>query len=290
MRAEDVVIIGAGPAGMATALQLRRYGIEPLLLEKNHTGGLLLNAHLVENYPGFPEGIGGPQLVQLFEAQLERARQKVTCEEVLELDYVNNFTVKTSLRLLHSRFVVIASGTRPKKVSFSGEAPDRVLYEITSIVGVAGQKIVIVGAGDAAFDYALNLSRQNEVTILNKSQKVKCLPLLQKRARESARIEYRESTTVDSVRSAGNGLVLSCRSPEGQWELGADYAIFAIGRMPELGYIAPSLKDRAPALEESRLLYRVGDVKNDIYRQTSIAVGDGVRAAMMIYRRLKGID
>ena len=86
MNVEHVTIIGAGPAGIATALQLKRYGITPIILEKNTIGGLLRNAHLVENYPGFPKGISGVNLVRLFRKHLERAAITIFPEEVINLD------------------------------------------------------------------------------------------------------------------------------------------------------------------------------------------------------------
>ena len=85
MKVEPVMIIGAGPAGLATAIQLKRYGIHPLLFEGEEVGGLLRNANLVENYPGFPKGVSGSKLVNLFSRQAENLHIDVTHEQVLEL-------------------------------------------------------------------------------------------------------------------------------------------------------------------------------------------------------------
>ena len=187
MQTEDVIIIGVGPAGIATAIQLKRYGIVPLLLEKNETGGLLRNANLVENYPGFPGGISGLALVNLFEKQLAENSIRVIFEETTELDLKDNlFTVATSRRVYYSRIMVVASGTKPKKSGISEaaeEVKDKIFYEVYPLLKVKGKKIVIVGAGDAAFDYALNLGKNNEVVILNRSRTTKCLPLLKERVR-----------------------------------------------------------------------------------------------------------
>ncbi|MDY6911667.1 MAG: NAD(P)-binding domain-containing protein [Chloroflexota bacterium] len=290
MQTEDVTIIGAGPAGIAVAIQLKRYGLDPVLLEKDHAGGLLVNANLVENYPGFPRGISGVKLVQLFQLQLERTRVATSLEEVTQLDYDHSFILKTSKRELRSRIVVIASGTRPRQAEFPPEAADRVFYEVSSLAGVDHKKIVIIGAGDAAFDYALNLSRMNEVTILNRKKERKCLPLLWERTQKTPRITYIDNAALQAIKSSGEELTISYKNPRGDWELGVDYVIFAIGRKAQLGYLSERLKAQATDLEESGLLYFVGDVKNDIYRQTSIAVGDGVRAAMKICRKFQGVD
>ncbi|MCK4940615.1 NAD(P)/FAD-dependent oxidoreductase, partial [candidate division WOR-3 bacterium] len=203
MDINDVVIIGGGPAGLSTAIQLKRSGIEPILLEKDEIGGLLRNANLVENYPGFPEGITGPQLIKLFEKQLKNTMVKVHFEEVLELDYRNEvFFVNTNQRVVTCHIVVIASGTKPRRLSdinMSKDSEDRIFYEIYALTQVAKEKIAIIGSGDIAFDYALNLSKKNGVIILNKGQRVKCLPLLWKKAMESEKITYKENTQVKKI-------------------------------------------------------------------------------------------
>ena len=188
----EVVIIGAGPAGIATAIQLRRYNIEPVLLERKKIGGLLGNANLVENYPGFPGGISGLELVELFKKQLKNTGVKVDFENVMELEYEDGaFFTRTNKRAIKSNIIVIATGTKPRKnsgFSISDEIKDRVFYEIYPILGIKNKKIAVIGAGDAAFDYALNLCRENEVTILNRSEQTKCIPVLRERCKKSENI------------------------------------------------------------------------------------------------------
>ncbi|NQT74253.1 MAG: NAD(P)/FAD-dependent oxidoreductase [Chloroflexi bacterium] len=289
MKTEDVTIIGAGPAGIATAIQLKRWGLDPLLLEAGHIGGLLVNANLVENYPGFPDGISGSELVKRFEAQLIMVGVVPHFEEVLDLDHDDHFILKTSEREFRSKFVVIASGTQPRafdSINIPEEVSERVLYEVYPIANVEGKKIVIIGAGDAAFDYALNVSYRNEISILNRGAKRKCLPLLWERAEHSLRIEYFENTALSGIESRDSGMVLYCVDPQRSWEVRADYVIFAIGRKPQLNFLSQRLRERVDELEGEGKLYFVGDVKNDLYRQISIATGDGVRAAMRICRIL----
>lgn len=293
MKVEDVTIVGAGPAGIAAAIQLKRWGIEPLLLEADHVGGLLVNANLVENYPGFPDGISGIDLVELFKSQLARVDVVARYEEVLEIDHDENFKLRTSKREFESKFAVIASGTQPStfdSVSIPKEVIGKVFYEVYPIIGVEGKIIAIIGAGDAAFDYAMNLSRKNEVTILNRGSKRKCLPLLWERTQKSAHISYNENTALYAIADNGNRLVLKCKIPPGDWELVTDYVIFAIGRKPRMGFLSKRLTELASELKKEGTLFFVGDVANDIYRQTTIAVGDGVRAAMKICEKFGGTD
>jgi len=288
MKIEDVVIIGAGPAGIATAIQLRRSGINPLILERSHVGGLLANANCVENYPGFAEGLPGIALVEYFKQHLAKVGAKVDFEEAIHLDYTDAFVIETSKRQIQSKMVVIASGTHPREIGIPVEAPDRVFHEIAPIADVTGKHVAVIGAGDAAFDYALNLSRHNRVTLLNRGQTVKCLPLLQQRVSQNSRIAYQENVKVIAAKSLANGMViLRGQAPMGGWELGVDYVIFAIGREVQLDYLVPCIKGQISHLKDSGLLYFVGDVKNDIFRQTSIAVGDGVGAAMQIHQKIQ---
>ena len=113
---EKLTIIGAGPAGISAAIQLKRHGIDPLLLEKGNVGGLLRNAWSVENYPGFPEGISGQELVRLFEEQLKKTNVRTVFEEVLSLDMKNGtFLLETPSRTFSSEKVVLATGTKPKE-------------------------------------------------------------------------------------------------------------------------------------------------------------------------------
>jgi len=189
---EKIAIIGAGPAGLSSAIQLKRYGIEPILLEKEEIGGLLRSANVVENYPGFPEGITGPKLIKLFKKQLKNTMVRVHFEGMLELDYRNSvFFVNTNQRAITCRIAVIASGTKPRKLSnlnISKDFADRIFYEIYPLTQVANEKIAIIGSGDIAFDYALSLSKKNEVIIIDRGKRVKCLPLLWERAMGSEKI------------------------------------------------------------------------------------------------------
>lgn len=290
MSVKDVVIIGAGPSGVATAIQLKRYRVEPVLLEKEEIGGLLRNADLVENYPGFPDGIPGYELVKLFEKQLENFGVRVHFEEVLKLDYRNKmFTVKTSQRAITCRIIVIASGTKPRRFAISdmpADTENRIFYEVYPIGEVANEKIAIVGSGDIAFDYALNLSKKNEVMVLNRGKKVKCLPLLWERAVRSEKISYKENTRVKKIRSRDDGLILNCHNPMGVWEIYARYLIVAIGREPCLDFLSENLKKSLEKLRRAKVLHMIGDVRNDIRRQIAISVGNGIEAAMEVYRKI----
>jgi thioredoxin reductase (NADPH) len=294
MQAEQVIIVGAGPAGMATAIQLKRYGITPLIFERLRVGGLLWNANLVENYPGFPNGISGPRLVRLFTRQAGNLNIGVTQAEVSDVSVTDgSFVVKTADDAYRTHVLVVATGTRPVRLAhpvIPEGLRERMCYEVYDLLQVEGACIAIMGGGDAAFDYALNLSRKNRVTILNRGDQPKCLPLLWERAQKAANITYCERTQVVGLTQDDlPGLRMDCQSPTGELQFHADYLLVAIGRVPQLDFLSEPFLQQATALGEQGVLHMVGDVKNGIFRQTSIAVGDGVLAAMKIYRYLKEI-
>jgi thioredoxin reductase (NADPH) len=284
MKPDEVIIIGAGPAGATAAIQLKRYGIPFLLLEKERVGGLLWNANLVENYPGFPSGVSGPKLVGLIEKQMERLGVDVTLDSVLQLRYSETgFQVKTSRAEYHPRFVIIASGTKPISlpIPVPETARSKVFSDVHLLLPETNKKIVIVGAGDAAFDYALNLTKnRNSVTILNRGRDVKCLGLLWERARAETGIEYCVETPVCQVVLDETADRLRVQT-EAHGSLVADYLLFATGRVPQVSFLPDEIINNN--LEG---VYFVGDVKNGLYRQAIIAAGDGLRAAMDIYHKL----
>jgi thioredoxin reductase len=268
------------------------------VFEKNRIGGLLLNANLVENYPGFPEGISGQALAGLFADHLRRVKVDVRTLEVLSLEKEGatanggaDIRIETDRGAFRSRAAVVATGTRAKMLSIPVpvSARERVLYEIHDILDVEEQTIVVVGAGDAAFDYALNLARKkNEVVILNRSTRRSCLPLLWERARADEQIRYEEDIEVRNVDFSEGKLKLQCRQEGGERSVTADFLVVAVGRLPETGCLSEEVRAQLAPLEDQGRLHLVGDVVRGHYRQTAIAVGDGLHAAMSICGSLKG--
>ncbi len=284
MPENEVVIIGAGPAGLTAAIQLRRYGIPFVLLEKERVGGLLWNANLVENYPGFPAGVSGPKLAQLIEKQARRIGVPFVKECVLRVaisgNKKNTYTINANKNKHTTNHIIIASGTKPRPapIPIPAECIGRVYSDVWPLLRESGKQVVIVGAGDAAFDYALNLTKnRNSVTILNRGRDVKCLGLLWERARANPAVAYRAECPVSGVEAGGTAGRLRVRCEAGE-SLEADALLFAIGRVPQVDFLSAELLAQAhPGL------HFVGDVKNGLYRQAAIAAGDGLRAAMEIY-------
>jgi len=289
MNPNKVAIIGAGPAGIACAIQLSRYGIIPLLFERNLPGGLLKNANLVENYPGFPGGISGISLAGKMAKQLELAKVPVINELVLNITYENGaYQIGTNREEYSAEIVVIASGTIPVEWNDPGlfdGLPGKVFYEVYPLREIRDATVAIIGAGDAAFDYALQMALYNKVIIFNRSDRVRCLPLLWQRAKCVEQISYYENYLLTSVKAdpSTSCLKLLFQTKNEIESRYADYIIFAVGRKPELSFADPGFLTQIERLKQERKLYLVGDVKNDLLRQASISAGDGIRAAMEIY-------
>jgi thioredoxin reductase len=282
-----VVIIGAGPAGMAAAIQLTRQGHRPLVLEKSHLGGLLRNANLVENYPGFAGGISGPELITRFEEHIRWLKVDIEFEEAQLTGFEDDlFQVETQERKLTARYVITATGTKAIQLpegQISPEAKEQVFSEVYPLLECVEKKIIIIGGGDAAFDYALNLAGENQVLILIRGKELKALPLLVERVHAHSGISCQFDTELRFVdRNQAGELLLSVQTQDGNDSLIGDYLIAAIGREPDTGFVSPSIIGEMDRLQKEGRLHLIGDLKNGSFRQTAIAVGDGLRAALEI--------
>ncbi|MGB3340356.1 MAG: NAD(P)/FAD-dependent oxidoreductase [bacterium] len=283
-----IAIIGAGPAGIACAVQLKRSGITPMVFEQGRIGGLLNNAFLVENYPGFPDGISGQSLVNKFNAQMQRWQIPIVHELVKAVHLSNKAYILQTTKKYNADFIVVASGTKPILPEFGFAIHnDRILYEVYPILRKRKKTVVIIGSGDAAFDYALNLCRHNRVYIFNLNQNAKALELLQKRAKSAGdkRLIYLKKTWTKQIRQRCNGFSLVTNRTGKHKTILCNYLLYAIGREPALDFLGSSLRKQTA---RARNLYYIGDVKNGDKRQTSIAVGDGVKTAMEIVAVLRG--
>jgi thioredoxin reductase len=290
MKYARVIIAGAGPAGIACAVQLTRMGMNPLVVEKGRTGGMVHNANLIENYPGFPEGVGGEQLRELLEKHLERFEINLIKDEIRLAEYsAGLFTLSGLDDRYQCVYLVVATGTAPVLPKlFTSELirSGLVHTDISKLRSAAGKCIGIIGAGDAAFDYSLSLSRQgNEIRIFNRTDRVRALQILQERTIQNVNISYHPSHELSEASMTSEGTIRAIfNTPQQRRDHILDYLIFATGRVPALDFLDEELKANTGHLIGEGRLFLAGDVKNGIFRQVSAAVGDGVRAAMEIFR------
>jgi thioredoxin reductase (NADPH) len=268
-----------------------------LILEMGRPGGLLRQANLVENYPGFPGGKSGQDLAELFHSQLESVGGTITKAEVFAVRRGSDdtYAASSSIGELKSDVVIIATGTRPRRL----EVPKadslvgrRLFYDVHDLLSAAGrsESVVVYGGGDAAFDYGMNLNRRgHEVTLICRS-KPRALPLLRKRAAE-ARISVLEDRPIVGAREGTTGIVLEFRTGE---EMKTNRLLVACGRTPSLDLIDPSLRaqirfDNPPGSGVPGL-YLAGDVIAVGKRQVGIAVGSGISAAMLAEHYLREVS
>lgn len=294
----SVVIVGGGPAGIAAGMFLKRAGVEPLLLDEREPGGLLWEANLVENYPGFPGGISGRELASLMTQQMEKLGVRLEKRSVTKVSPKNgSFVTETETNTYESDAVIIATGTAPKRVEIEGARElegRRLFYGLASIEtdDIRGKRLLVLGGGDAAFDYAINMStRGNSVTIVSRST-ASCLPLLLERAKARG-IEISEGCVSERMMESADGVRVECACGDDKKVFEADMVIVACGREPRVDILPPELRERIddpgerPPMTGIEGLFVAGDVVRGIHRQTAIAAGDGVLAAMHVEKLLK---
>lgn len=265
------LIIGAGPSGIAAAIQLKHLGEKFAILEKGEVGGLLLSANRVENYPGALDSPSGPELVRRFREHLNVLKIDVISADVqsVRMNEDGTYTTETTDRTYQSRNLIVATGTKPIPLPnhISTHAiRRRLFYDVRQLRDLTGKEIFIVGGGDAAFDYALTLSKRNRVTIIYRSARPKCHSRLYQEVSENPEISLVPNRSIKTWNEIGK----------------ADYILVAIGREPSVDFLSDKLKKCFSEGRNIPNLYFAGDVARGRVRQTAIAVGDGTLAAFKI--------
>ena len=288
----DVGVIGGGPAGIAASIYLKRAGFNVILFEKNEIGGLLLNAHFVENYPGFPNGISGKKLCKLFKDHLKKWKIKTVLEEVKNIAIENNhYIIKAQQKEIKSKSVIISTGTIPKDIGIAGEqylSEKLVFYEIKDLQPKLKPKnsVIVIGGGDAAFDYSLNLS-DNDILIdlCYRSKKPICLRLLEEKVKKSSNIKCHSNFEPIQITESQGKSEITFKSVKTSKvsKIKSDYVLIACGRKPNRDLLKKELKkNNIPGF------YIAGDVKTGRFRQVGIAIGEGIHEAMKVEAYLRG--
>ena len=273
------VIVGAGPAGIAAAVQLKRYGVDFAIFEKSSIGGLINEANFVENYPGLPNGIPGSKFAALLRKHLDNFGIAPAFAEVRKIYYDGGFKILTENGETTGEFCILASGTIPKPLKLPLEGDIPISRSVLDLKKEKNRRIVIIGGGDAAIDYALNLASDNDITVISRSS-LTAIPAILQRAYEHPRIEIIYGFKIRSIFKDGDTVNIKIMKDGKPIAVEADAVLAATGRDPELSLLLDK------NLINNDKLYLAGDVKNGIYRQASIAVSDGIRAAMEIHKRL----
>ena len=297
----QVVIIGSGPAGCTAALYLSRANISCLVLEGMQPGGQLTITTDVENYPGFPEGILGPKLMELMRQQAERFGAKFSALEPVErVDFrTHPFEVQTDQRTYVSPAVIVASGASAKQLGLPSEQALQgfgVSYCATCDgFFFKGKDIIVVGGGDSAMEEATFLTKfANKVTIVHRREELRASKIMQDRALSNPKIEFVFNTGIDEVIGAKETGVKSVKLrnlvTNEVTEMQAQGLFVAIGHTPntqpyvgqleldQAGYLV--LPHRNSTGTNIQGVFACGDVVDHIYRQAVTAAGSGCQAAL----------
>ncbi|HET8798877.1 MAG TPA: thioredoxin-disulfide reductase [Thermoanaerobaculia bacterium] len=297
----QVIIIGSGPAGCTAALYLSRANITPLVLEGMQPGGQLTITTDVENYPGFPEGILGPKLMDLMRQQAERFGAKFQPLEPVESVNLTThpFEIRTDQKIYVAPAVIIASGASAKQIGLPSEKELQgfgVSYCATCDGFFFKEKeIVVVGGGDSAMEEATFLTKfAKKVTVIHRREELRASKIMQERARSNPKIEFVFNTTVEEVRGSKEtgvtSLLLRNLVTNETSEMPAQGLFVAIGHTPntqpyvgqieldQAGYIC--LPHRNSTATNIQGVFACGDVVDHIYRQAVTAAGSGCQAAL----------
>jgi len=295
MRVADVLVVGAGPAGVAAAAQCARLGLQTRIIDRTGSaGGLVANGFLVENYPGL-EALPGEALASRLADHLSRFDLAVEKREARDLVNDDGVWIVTADRdEIAARAVVLALGTRPKPLGVPGEerARDRVFYEVRDLLHAVPQPghVVVAGGGEASLDYALTLAaRGAAVTLLARGSALRASGRLAEAVSSVPAIEIRLEARVERIVPSDGVVTIEVAYSDDVRFLGADAVLVAVGRTPALTPLFPECGHGRPQgrqIEVSPDLFVCGDARLGGLGQVGIAVGDGLEAAGIIAKRL----
>ena len=294
----DVVIVGSGPAGYTAAIYAARAQLNPVVLAGSVTaGGALMNTTEVENYPGFIEGIMGPELMNQMQEQAERSGTDIRYEDVTALELEGDVKrITTSDGVYEARTVIISTGSEYRHLGIDGE--ERLSGHGVSYCATCDgfffkdQDIVVVGGGDSAMEEATFLTRfARSVTVVHRRDELRASAVMAKRAQEDPKISFAWNSRVVELDGEDSltGVTLEDTVTGDRRRLEATGLFVAIGQVPrselvadvleldEAGYIkveAPSQRTRIPGV------FACGDVADPTYQQAITAAGSGCRAAL----------
>ena len=304
MSAREVIIIGSGPAGLTAAIYTARANLKPLVIEGLQAGGQLMLTTDVENYPGFPDGIIGPDLMAKFREQAERFGAEFITADVEEVDFSQSpLRVRVSGRDELTRAVIVATGAQARMLGLSTEQSllGRGVSTCATCDGFffRGHDIAVVGGGDSALEEANFLTKfADKVTLVHRRKELRASKIMQDRAFANPKIEFRWNSTVTGVKGSGRVEALELRDVEtgADTELPVTGLFVAIGHDPNTKLFAGQLDldeggyivTRPGTTVTSRPgVFAAGDVRAESAKRVASAVGEGAMAVMLVHRYLE---
>lgn len=303
----DILIVGAGPAGLTAGLYASRGGMKTLLCEKMAPGGQAATTDVIENYPGYPEGISGPALMESMENQARRFGAEIaTITEVTRIVPENDyFIVETSGDAYSTKSVVIASGAEPKRLGIPGEGTFTgrgVSYcAVCDGAFFKDALIAVVGGGNAAVEEALYLTRYGKkVYLIHRRDRLRADQVLAERAFRDDKIEMVWDTVADEIKGEGGVSELAIRNVKTGAEsaLKVEGIFIYVGFQPNTSYLDGliDLDDNgfiltAPDMATSKPgIFACGDVRSKDLRQVVTAAGDGSIAAFSAEKHIEKLE
>ncbi len=306
----DLVILGSGCSGLTAAIYAARSNLRPLVLEGHEPGGQLSITTLVENFPGWPEGIQGPELIENMKKQATRFGAELRMAHLTAAD-LSSTPIKLTLgaEVIHTRTLIIASGASARWLNLPSEQA-LIGYGVSSCATcdgffASGKDIAVIGGGDSAMEEALFLTRfASKVTLINRTDRFRASPIMLERAKAHPSIEFRTSTLVEEVLGVEEkdvkGLRLKNTATGVEDTLPVSFMFLGIGHIPnaqafrgmmdldEDGYILA--QDDVYCTLNGEILpgvFACGDIKDRKYRQAITAAGSGCMAALEVEKYLE---
>jgi thioredoxin reductase (NADPH) len=298
MDTRNVVIIGSGCAGHTAALYSARANLKPLVIEGHEPGGQLSLTTLVENFPGFPEGVQGPELIENMRKQASRFGAEYRIGHITKADLSQRpFALSIGKETIHTQTLIIASGASARWLGLPNEQA-LIGHGVSSCATCdgfffTGKEIVVIGGGDSAMEEAAFLTRfASKVTLIHRREEFRASKIMLDRARANPKIEFLTDTVVDDVLDVSKGEVTALRlrnlkSGE-SWEFPTSAMFLGIGHIPNAKIFEGQLDTDADGylITQKNVFTKVpgvfacGDVQDRRYRQAITAAGSGCMAAL----------
>lgn len=305
----DSVIIGSGPAGLTAAIYLSRAGLKNIIINGMEPGGQLTTTTEVENFPGFPQGISGPQLIEDIKAQSKNFGTEFLQAVVKDIENVENNGKKTfklhldNGNIIEAKTVILSTGASAKYLGIENEKENigKGVSACATCDGFfyRGKDVVVIGGGDTAMEEAIFLTKfVNKVTIINRRDILRASAIMQQRARDNEKIEWKLDYTPKKVLTDEKvtGIEL-LNNKTGEIETLATDGIFvAIGRTPNTKFLEGKVEidDRGYIITKGKSsktstvgIFAAGDVQDSKYQQAIIAAGSGAIAGLDVEEYLR---
>ena len=301
-----VLILGAGPAGLSAALYAARAELAPVVLTGMQLGGQAALTHVIENYPGFPTGVGGAELGELFQKQAEHFGAKVEFDMAHEVDLSQRpYKVVTDTGEYTADTLILTTGANPNPLNIPGESEliGRGVSYCATCDGwfFKDKKVVIVGGGDSALEEGLFITRYaSSVTVIHRRDEFRASPILQKRAKEHPKMNFILDTVVTEVVGSDKVTTLKLKNVKTNAEsaFDTDGLFIFIGHTPntqmfkgqldmsDLGYVI--VNDKMETSVEG--VYAAGEIADPHFRQVITSAGMGAAAAIQATRFLEAVS